>query len=193
MGLQRMTMQNAVNREFLNIQIKRGKILGNSRIIVETEKYITKYYFNPKVFDDTKKCTQMIKEFHPHLFLDFYDCNDHMCVTINKIDCLDGDHRSKAKKSGTYRSNIKNYLQLYKCFGNKFTKRDLTPDNIIYRKSDLKWWIIDWDNVRYFDSDEHCYNFYKEQLCDWRWSDWFELDRKKLEEIFQEEWKIISS
>ena len=43
MGLQRMTMQNAVNREFLNIQIKRGKILGNSRIIVETEKYITKY------------------------------------------------------------------------------------------------------------------------------------------------------
>ena len=54
----------------------------------------------------------MMKEFHPDLFVDFYDCNDHMCVTINKIDCLDGDHRSKAKKSGTYRSNIKNYLQL---------------------------------------------------------------------------------
>ena len=37
MGLQRMTMKNAVNREFLNIQIQRGQILGNARIVVATE------------------------------------------------------------------------------------------------------------------------------------------------------------
>ena len=177
----------------MKILIDNGKILGNSRIIVETEKHIKKYYFNPKVFPDTKRCTEMMKEFHPDLFVDFYESDKYICVIINKIDCLDGDHKTKAKKSGTYRSNIKNYLQLYKFFGNKFAKRDLTPDNIIYRKSDLKWWIIDWDNVTYFEDNDQCYNFYKEQLCDWRWTDWFDIDKNELEKIFQEEWKIISS
>ena len=192
MGLQRMTMKNAVNREFLNIQIQRGQILGNGRIVVATESHVKKYFFNPKVFPDTKKCTQMMKAFHPDLFVDFYE-GEYICVTMNRIDCLGGDHRCKANQNGDYRSNIKNYLQLYPFFGNRICKRDLTPDNLLYRKSDLKFYIIDWDNVTYFDDDHQCYNFYKEQLCDWRWSDWFELDRKELEEIFQEEWKIISS
>ena len=73
MGLQRMTMKNAVNREFLNIQIQRGQILGNGRIVVATESHVKKYFFNPKVFPDTKKCTQMMKAFHPDLFVDFYE------------------------------------------------------------------------------------------------------------------------
>lgn len=176
----------------MKIEIDDGKILGNSRIIVETEKYIKKYYFSPKVFPDTRKCTNMMREFHPDLFVDFYE-DEYICVTMNKIDCLDGDHASKAKTSGTYRSNVKNYLQLYKFFGNKIGKRDLTPNNIIYRKSDLKWWIIDWDNVKYFDNDDHCYEFYKEQLCDWRWIEWFELNFNELEQIFEEEWKLITS
>ena len=44
MGLQRMTMKNAVNREFLNIQIQRGQILGNGRIVVATESHVKKYF-----------------------------------------------------------------------------------------------------------------------------------------------------
>ena len=43
MGLQRMTMQNAVEqRSFLNIQIQRGQILGNGRIVVATESHVKK-------------------------------------------------------------------------------------------------------------------------------------------------------
>ncbi len=77
----------------MKIEIDDGKILGNSRIIVETEKYIKKYYFSPKVFPDTRKCTNMMREFHPDLFVDFYE-DEYICVTMNKIDCLDGDHAS---------------------------------------------------------------------------------------------------
>ena len=73
MGLQKMTMKNAVNREFLNIQIQRGQILGNARIVVATESYVKKYFFNAKMFPEIKKGSEMMKAFHPDLFVDFYE------------------------------------------------------------------------------------------------------------------------
>ena len=176
----------------MKIEIEDGTFLGNGRIVVATEKHIKKYFFNPKVFPDIKKCTELMSIFHPDMFVDLYE-GDYICVTMNRIDCL-GDHRRDPKNQvGDYRSNIRNYLQLYKCFGNKICKRDLTPDNLLYRKSDKKFFIIDWDNITYFNDNVHCFNWYKEQLCDWRWGEWFELERNKIERIFEEEWKLITS
>ena len=192
MGLQRMTMQNAVNREFLNIQIQRGQILGNARIVVATESYVRKYFFNAKMFPEIKKGSEMMKAFHPDLFVDFYE-GEYICVTMNNIDSLGKREKIDNNITGNYRSNIKNYLQLYSFFGDKMSKRDLTPSNMLYRKSDLKFFIIDWDNVQYFESKEKCYKFYEDQLCDYRWEKWFNLDRHQMVKIFQEEWKLIAS
>ena len=160
MGLQRMTMQNAVNREFLNIQIQRGQILGNARIVVATESYVRKYFFNAKMFPEIKKGSEMMKAFHPDLFVDFYE-GEYICVTMNNIDSLGKREKIDNNITGNYRSNIKNYLQLYSFFGDKMSKRDLTPSNMLYRKSDLKFFIIDWDNVQYFESKENVINFMK--------------------------------
>ena len=192
MGLQRMTMQNAVNREFLNIQIQRGQILGNARIVVATESYVRKYFFNAKMFPEIKKGSEMMKAFHPDLFVDFYE-GEYICVTMNNIDSLGKREKIDNNITGNYRSNIKNYLQLYSFFGDKMSKRDLTPSNMLYRKSDLKFFIIDWDNVQYYESKEKYYKFYEDQLCDYRWEKWFNLDRDQMVKIFQEEWKLIAS
>ena len=35
--------------------------------------------------------------------------------------------------------------------------------------------------------------FYEDQLCDYRWEKWFNLDRDQMVKIFQEEWKLITS
>ena len=161
-----------------------GTVLGNGRIVVATEKHIKKYYFNEKQFKEIKDCVEMMKTFHGDLFVDMFE-KDFLCVTMNRINFY--------INKGDYRLDIKNYLKLYKVFGDKKCKRDLTPRNLLYRKSDSKFFIIDWDNVEHFKNKEECYKFYKDQLCDYRWSEWYELDRSEIVKIFQEEWKLISS
>ena len=192
MGLQKMTMKNAIERDRV-FAYNKGTVLGNGRVVVADEYFVKKYYFNKKQFEKIKDCVEMMKIFHPDLFVDMFE-KDFLCVTMNRIDCL-GDHynRSKETQIGDYRSDIKNYLKLYQVFGNKKSKRDLTPNNLLYRKSDLKFFIIDWDNVQHFNNEEECYIFYRDQLCDYRWTEWYELDRNEIVKIFKEEWKLISS
>ena len=45
----------------------------------------------------------------------------------------------------------------------------------------------------HFNNEEECYIFYRDQLCDYRWTEWYELDRNEIVKIFKEEWKLISS
>ena len=76
--------------------------------------------------------------------------------------------------------HLENYLKLFEWFGDTITKRDLVPSNILYRKTDNKFFLIDWDNVQYLKNKDECYNFYKEQLCDHRWQDTFKMNRKEV-------------
>ena len=64
-------------------------------------------------------------------------------------------------------------------------------NGILYRKTDNKFFLIDWDNVQYLKNKDECYNFYKEQLCDHRWQDTFKMNRKEVEKIFDEEWNNV--
>ena len=166
----------------MNLEIN-GKILGNGRVLVSDGKYVKKYYFQEKMFNEIEKATFIMKDFHPDLFKKKKK-NDIMIVTthfIDSIDCTVVD----------YRTNVKNYLKLFEWFGETITKRDLVPSNILYRKTDNKFFIIDWDNVQYLKNKAECYNFYKEQLCDHRWQDTFKMNRKEVEKIFEEEWNNV--
>ena len=161
-----------------------GEILGNSRIVICKGDYVKKHYFQTSSFSVVQRCTHLMKQFHPDLFVDEILTENMLTVVMKKIDHI-------KPPVFDYRTNIQNYLELYKFFGNTAAKRDLIPANILYTGNGNEFYLIDWDHIQIFKSNSHCYQFYKEQLCDHRWQDIFQLDRSTVENIFEEEWQNV--
>ena len=136
-----------------------SKILNNGRIVIDEGEYIRKVYFNKDVFDDIESTIEMGKKMHPDLFI-HQGKGKYFWVRMKKIDY----ERSYTRD---YETNIRNYLCLRHYHKDK-CKRDLSPRNIVYQKSDGKFYLIDWDqSTQIYDMKE----YYKSELTSNRWQE----------------------
>ena len=136
-----------------------SKILNNGRIVIDEGEYIRKVYFNKDVFDDIESTIEMGKKMHPDLFI-HQGKGKYFWVRMKKIDY----ERSYTRD---YETNIRNYLCLRHYHKDK-CKRDLSPRNIVYQKSDGKFYLIDWDqSTTIYDMKE----YYKSELTSNRWQE----------------------
>ena len=135
------------------------KILNNGRVVLDEGDYIRKVYFNKEVFDDVESTIEIGKKIHPDLFIN-QGKGKYFWVRMKKIEYDTSYTRD-------YETNVKNYLRLRDYHDDK-CKRDLSPKNIIYQKSDGKFYLIDWDQSTTM-SDMKTY--YKRELTSNKWQE----------------------
>lgn len=163
-------------------------LLGKGCIITLKNNLVTKCHLrSPFVDHSIKKTVSLLKEYDAkgELFVSYKQTPMFNEVVLNYIDST-----SSLEKS--YRDNVKVYLNLINVFGFSYSKGDLNHYNLLYRKSDDKPFIIDWDH--YIDlegSEENAYKFYKEELTNRKWRAVYSMSMDQVESIFNEEWNDI--
>ena len=165
-----------------------GTILGLSKLITTDDKYVYKYSFNKDNWPGTEIAVEMLKEFDPELYVDTYRAHNYLCVVINKIDHIEA---KDVRTTIPYKDSVRAYLALYKTFGNFVCKKDLNPSNILFRNSDLRPFLIDWDEVQYFKTYDKCHQYYRTELTDRWWQLRYKFTRKRCEETFDMEWEKL--
>lgn len=167
---------------------KDEKVLGKGCIVVLRDNIITKYHFRSHLADySILKSVNLLKLYdtEKELFVDYKRNNIFNEVVLNYIESTDPLNK-------TYAENIKVYLKLIDIFGFQYCKGDLTYYNILYRKSDDKPFIIDWDHyVDLNNSEEESYNFYKSELTSYKWQRGYGMNKEQVTEIFEKEWKNV--
>ena len=165
--------------------------LGRSSIILRDRDVVKKYYIYGSVKDgagwdrqsisEVKLTTEMLKMFHPDLFVDFEITKDYYCVITRYID-----HTNSLLKP--YEVNLKNYLRLVEVFGYDKSKTDLNCYNLVYDNIDTPY-ILDWDNYVDFDCEESAYDWYKNELTGFTWLEHYNITKENAESIFDQLWK----
>lgn len=163
-------------------------VLGQASIIVLNKPYVKKYFFNssePFWYGRVKQSIAMMVEHHgDDLFYSLDISNKIITLTMNYIDHKTCDHKS-------YLENLENYLRLVDTFGFKKSKRDLQHYNLIYRKNDDEPFLIDWDSFTEFENEAAAYEFYKSQLCSYKWKKKYNMNQEEIEQQFNRLWKKL--
>jgi len=166
-----------------------GTILGFSKLIISDENYVYKYLFNKSNWPNAEAGVELLKEFDPDFYVDMYRTDNYLCYITNKIDFIESH---KVRTLIPYKDTVCAHLALYKQFGSFVTKRDLCPSNILFRKSDHRPFLIDWDQIEYFKTNEECYKFYRVELCcNYFWHQRYRYTQEQCEEAFDMEWEKL--
>ena len=173
------------------------QLIGRSHLILKKGNHIKKYYPNFFVLaaegdvnrfnfyrNHIKKSTYFMKLVHPDLYVSDETESNFYCVTQNYIDSNDAD------KYG-YVDNINAYLNIINTLGYNYAKRDMQYYNLLYRKVDNKPFCIDWDAHIELKSEEHAYDFYKEELTSPKWQQKYDISKLDMDNIFDREWKNV--
>lgn len=165
--------------------------LGRSSIILRDRDVVKKYYIYGSVkngagwdrqnISEVKLTTEMMKIYHPDMFIDFEVTKDYYCVKTKYIN-----HTNSLLKP--YVINVRNYLRLVEVFGYDKSKVDLNCYNLIYSQ-DNEPYLLDWDNYVEFDSEESAYNWYKNELTGFTWLQHYDITKEDAESIFDQQWK----
>ena len=165
-----------------------GTVLGWSKLITADDKYVYKYLFNKNKWSGYEEGVKLMKEFHPDLFVDMYCTNTYLCYVTNKIDHID---RYSIRNVIPYKNIVQAHLTLYKQFGSFVAKKGMNPSNILHRVSDHKQYFIDWDIIIRLNSNDDCYQFYRDQLCSRLWQKRYKITEQGLQETFNMEWEKL--
>ena len=154
----------------LDVQAKmldgmRGKILNNARIILDEGDTIRKIWLNPYFFPKINRTISIMRELHPDLILEEYE-EEQKWIRMRKIDYEPCETR-------TYEENIQQYINLREILSTRtksevLYKDDMSPNNIVWQKSDGKPYLLDWDEM-YKVNIELEKNCYRKHLCDRKW------------------------
>ena len=157
-------------KEFLSNQAKmlegiRGKIWNNARIILDEGDTIRKIWLNPEFFPQINRTISVMSEIHPDLIIDEYE-GEQKWIRMRKIDYEPCETRS-------YEENIKEYIKLREISSTRTNtdilyKDDMSPNNIVWQKSDGKPYLLDWDEM-HKSPIKYEKNCYRKLLCDRKW------------------------
>lgn len=165
------------------------QVLGQASIIVLNKPYVKKHFFRssePLWFDRVIQTIDMMFLHHGDDLFHSLDTSDDRIITLHMHHI---DHSLSVDK--TYVENISNYLKLVDTFGFEKSKRDLQHYNLIYRKEDDEPFLIDWDSFTEFKNEETAYNYYKSQLCSYKWQELYNMNQDEAEEKFNILWKVL--
>ena len=162
----------------------RGKILNNARVVLDEGDTIRKIWMNPETFPRINQTISIMSEIHPDLIIEEYE-GEQKWIRMRKID-----HELSYTRS--YEENIQEYLKireipLVRISSNSvLVKDDMSPNNIVWQKSDGKPYLLDWDEMYLWPlRDEK--DYYLKSLCDRRWQTNYG-SYEELVEIFERMW-----
>ena len=161
----------------------RGKILNNARVVLDEGDTIRKIWMNPSTFPDIDQTISIMSEIHPDLILEHYQ-GEQKWIRMKKIDYEHSNTRS-------YMENINEYLKIREIRITRmdpfaFCKQDMSPNNIVWQKSDGKPYLLDWDQMHkcHMKGEK---DYYRRWLCDSRWQRIYG-SYEELVDIFERMW-----
>lgn len=161
----------------------RGKMLNNPRVVIDEGDTIIKIWINPSTFPEIDQTISVMSEIHPDLMLEHYK-GEQKWIRMRKID-----HEHSSTRS--YEENIKEYLKIREIRLTRIDpfvlcKQDMSPNNIVWQKSDGKPYLLDWDQMhKCHMKDEK--DYYRRWLCDGRWQRIYG-SYEELVDIFEKLW-----
>ena len=161
----------------------RGKILNNARVVLDEGDTIRKIWMNPETFPHINQTISVMSEIHPDLIIEEYE-GEQKWIRMRKIDYNHSNTRS-------YEENIQEYLKIREIRLTRMDpfvlcKQDMSPNNIVWQKSDGKPYLLDWDQMYQCHwKDEK--DYYLKSLCDRRWQTAYG-SYNELEDIFERMW-----
>ena len=164
----------------------RGKILSNARVVIDEGDTIIKIWINPSMFTEIDHTLSIMSKIHPDLILEHYQ-GEQKWIRMRKIDYEHSSTRS-------YEENIKEYIKLREIrsirvsSNSVLVKDDMSPNNIVWQKSDGKPYLLDWDRMDKCHIKEEK-DYYRRWLCDKRWQEIYG-SYYELADIFEKLWSM---